>query len=226
MPTIFATSRAAFFCPEAKKTAVAERAWFVVSFVTTPGWKPAFVSLSDALRASPVNVVPLRTATLTWPRLTLAGAAAPLLLEALPAPAVGDADPGGATVFGVAGGLSSLPPSTVNPTTTRPTTMAAPSAIMPASVPRERPPVVPRGRPARAAPAAVRGGTVACEVEVRSGALRGAGGAVARPAPAAVAGAGPTGGVTAPPPLTGGAAGAVAEATAGAGAGAGSTAVA
>src|SRR4051794_41920515 len=125
MPTIFATSRAAFFCPEAKKTAVAERAWFVVSFVTTPGWKPAFVSLSDALRASPVNVVPLRTATLTWPRLTLAGAAAPVLLEALPAPAVVDAGAGGAAGVGGAGGLSALPPGTGNPAHTRTTPMAA-----------------------------------------------------------------------------------------------------
>src|SRR3954454_2248891 len=106
MPTIFATSRAAFFCPGAKKIAVAERVWFVVSFVTTPGWKPAFVSLSDALRARPVNVVPLRTATRTWRRLTFA-VDAPPELALLPAAGV-VADAGGATVLGV--GVALPPP--------------------------------------------------------------------------------------------------------------------
>src|SRR3954469_25028364 len=102
MPTIFATSRAAFFCPEAKKTAVAERAWFVVSFVTTPGWKPAFVSLSDALRARPVNVVPFSTATVTWPRFTRPAPDAPAWLP-LAAGVVAAA--GGATVLGLGAGL-------------------------------------------------------------------------------------------------------------------------
>src|SRR3954454_3278649 len=107
MPTIFATSRAAFFCPGAKKTAVAERCWFVVSFVTVPGWKPAFVSLSDALRARPVNVVPLRTATRTLPRSTFAAPVAPFDVFAVLV--VRPAEAGGATVFGFAAGLFLAP---------------------------------------------------------------------------------------------------------------------
>src|ERR1700750_3339361 len=94
--------------------AVAERVWFVVSFVTTPGLKPALVSLSDALRASPVNVVPLSTATVTLPRLTFAAAPEPAAFWLFLAGVLADA--GGATVFGTAGGLLSLPP----PMTTKP----------------------------------------------------------------------------------------------------------
>src|SRR3954447_11534676 len=97
--------------------AVAERVWFVVSFVTTPGLKPALVSLSDALRASPVNVVPLSTATVTWPRLTRveAGELLPEPPPPPPAPAVVVAAAGGATVFGFgAGPFVSSPPRNTN----------------------------------------------------------------------------------------------------------------
>src|SRR3954454_24054732 len=108
--------------------AVADRVWFVVSFVTTPCWKPACLSLSDALRARPVNVVPLRTATLTRPRFTFAGAAPLEALLSLDAGVV--ADGAGATVFGLGAGLSSSPPRTNTPTST-----AAPTA--PAAAPSE-----------------------------------------------------------------------------------------
>src|SRR4051794_17210601 len=205
--------------------AVAERVWFVVSFVTTPCWKPACLSLSDALRARPVNVVPLRTATLTLLRLTFAGAAAPL--EALLPPAAGVlADPAGATVFGLGAGVLSSPPRTDTPTTIAMTATAAMAAMMAASLPRERPAGAP-GRPARAAPAAVRGGTVACAVEARRGAApRLAAAAVA----GAVAGTGRAGGFAPLPlrgaPVTGAGTSSRSAGEAGAGAGAGSTAVA
>src|SRR5919197_491523 len=141
--------------------AVADRVWFVVSFVTTPGLKPAFVSLSDALRARPVNVVPFRTATVTWPRLTFAGDGAAGC--APPAPAVVDADAGGATVFGFAAGFGwSLPPKTKTATATMITAATATAAMTATSVLRGRPPLV--GTPApgrRVRAAAVRGGTVA-----------------------------------------------------------------
>src|SRR3954447_8484293 len=146
--------------------AVAERVWFVVSLVTTPCLNPAFVSLSEALRARPVNVVPLRTATVTWPRLTFALDAPP---DWPPAPALLAgvvADAGGATVFGFGAGVSSPPPNTDRPTTTAPTTIAAPSATRPAPrppagrpPPPRPPPAPPAGGPPRAAGAGrARGG--------------------------------------------------------------------
>src|SRR3954449_8628690 len=124
--------------------AVAERVWFVVSLVTTPCLNPAFVSLSEALRARPVNVVPLRTATVTWPRLTFALDAPP---DWPPAPALLAgvvADAGGATVFGFGAGVSSPPPNTDRPTTTAPTTIAAPRATRPATAANQDPPPPPR----------------------------------------------------------------------------------
>src|SRR3954469_17138300 len=174
--------------------AVAERVWFVVSLVTTPCLNPARVSLSEALRARPVNVVPFRTATVTWPRLTFAPAAPLAALASLAAGVVAAA--GGATVLGFGAGLLSLPPRTNTPTRTAAMITAAIAASTPTIVRRERPPALgPPARLARAAPATVRGGIVACPPDARGGAE---GGVEPPPTAAAVAGAGAGVGVGAP----------------------------